>query len=279
MLSGLPPELGTEVARHLSAVGLLSMAAVSRASRTVADDDLVWRQLLARQLEPMVKAFFDGALPLPEAGHTWKIHYFVLRSTWKHLAQKRTGKLLVQIGTQRPSGREPHELISILDAGDLWWPTSPKTYGVYDVTTFVHRHPGADLIITDAAETADATHLFEINGHSDAALRMLTALAVPGLEALPYERELDALRRRRRRARDGWGAGDLLTAGLASGCVASLSDFLHEHPRFCFVPALWALGVAVAAASALWRKRHKSWAAAKKGWSWWFGTGLSFSLL
>ena len=53
---------------------------------------------------------------------------------------------------------------------------------MYDVSGFVHRHPGADLIITDAAEEADATHLFEINGHSDAALRVLDRLAVPGLE-------------------------------------------------------------------------------------------------
>ena len=159
----------------------------------------------------------------------------------------------------------------MLDVSELWWPPRPDTYSVYDVTTFVHHHPGADLIITDAAEEADATHLFEINGHSDAALRVLNKLAVPGLEAIPYDHELDALKRRRRaRWSHIWRGADLhslLTIGLASGCVASLVDFLHEHPRFCFVPAVWLAGTAATVCSALWGARKKWWAALrKKGW-------------
>jgi hypothetical protein len=160
----------------------------------------------------------------------------------------------------------------MLDVSELWWPPRPDNYSVYDVTAFVHQHPGADLIITDAAEEADATHLFEINGHSDAALRVLDKLAVPGLEAIPYDHELDALKRRRRaRWSHIWRGADLhsmLTIGLASGCVASLVDFLHEHPRFCFVPAVWLAGTTAAVCSALWgaRKRFLEAGARKKGW-------------
>ena len=134
---------------------------------------------------------------------------------------------------------------------------------MYDVSDFVHHHPGADLIITDAAEEADATDLFEINGHSDAALRVLDRLVVPGLEAIPYDYELDALKRRRRaRWPHIWRGADLhalLTFGLATGCVASLINFLHEHPRFCFVPAVWLAGMAAAVGSALWGARKWFW--------------------
>lgn len=273
MLLRLPPELRVEVASHLQPAGLLALGGACRACRAAADHDSLWRELLHRQLQPMLHAFFDGVLPPPEApGRSWKRHYFDFRGSWKRQAQKRTGRLLVQIGKQRPSGRAPHELISMLDVSELWWPPRPDTYSVYDVTTFVHHHPGADLIITDAAEEADATHLFEINGHSDAALRVLNKLAVPGLEAIPYDHELDALKRRRRaRWSHIWRGADLhslLTIGLASGCVASLVDFLHEHPRFCFVPAVWLAGTTATVCSALWgaRKRFLEEGARKKGW-------------
>ena len=50
----------------------------------------------------------------------------------------------------------------MLDVSELWWPPRPDNYSVYDVTAFVHQHPGADLIITDAAE--------EVKGHLEASL-------------------------------------------------------------------------------------------------------------
>ena len=129
MLLRLPPELQVEVASHLEPAGLLALGAACRACRAAADHDSLWRELLHRQLRPMVEAFFDGVLPPPEApGRSWKRHYFDFRSSWKRLAQKRTGRLLVQIGKQRPSGRVPHELISWLDMSELWppRPANPK---------------------------------------------------------------------------------------------------------------------------------------------------------
>ena len=54
------------------------------------------------------------------------------------------------------------------------------------------QHPGIDL--SDAAELADGTELFEMNGHCDAAIRKLRTLVVPGLEALPYDLEVEARR-------------------------------------------------------------------------------------
>ena len=159
MLLLLPPELRVEVASHLQPAGLLALGGVCRACRAAADHESLWTEMLHRQLQPMLHAFFDGVLPPPEVpGRSWKRHFFDFRGSWKHLAQKKTGRLLVQIGKQRPSGRAPHELISMLDVSVLWWPPRPDTYSVYDVTTFVHRHPGADLIITDAAEVRLCGH-------------------------------------------------------------------------------------------------------------------------
>ena len=104
MLLRLPPELRVEVASHLQPAGLLALGGACRACRAAADHESLWRELLHRQLQPMLHAFFDGALPPPEApGRSWKRHYFDFRGSWKRLAQKRTGRLLVQIGKQRPS--------------------------------------------------------------------------------------------------------------------------------------------------------------------------------
>ena len=104
MLLRLPPELRVEVASHLQPAGLLALGGACRACRAAADHESLWRELLHRQLQPMLHAFFDGVLPPPEApGRSWKRHYFDFRGSWKRLAQKRTGRLLVQIGKQRPS--------------------------------------------------------------------------------------------------------------------------------------------------------------------------------
>lgn len=190
MLHLLPPELLHGVMATLRAADMLAVARVDRACRAAATDDL-WRALLARDLAPMLEAFFDGEVPAPCEGRSWRQQYFDVRFGWKRLAAERAGRLLVQIGAQRPSGRGPHEVPS------LWCSTvRPATYGVYDVTAFSAEHPGIEL--REAAALADATEWFEMAAHSDAALRRLAALAVPGLEALPYDRELEALRTRRR---------------------------------------------------------------------------------
>ena len=61
------------------------------------------------------------------------------------------GKLLVQVGAQQLSGRGPDELVPLWNIREWWTQARPDHYSVYDVTSFIHQHPGSDLIITDAA--------------------------------------------------------------------------------------------------------------------------------
>ena len=198
MLERLRPELLLIVAGNCGLLPLLSLSQVSRGCREAARDEQVWRALLVAQLRPMTKVFFGGVIPSPGDGRTWKQHYFELRWSWKQLAQERTGRILVQIGAQWPSGRRPNELVSIWNVSDMWYTTGPDYFGVYDCTDFVAHHPGADLIIRDAATAADATSTFEMAAHSDIALQKLATLVVTGLEALPYDHDLVTLRRRSR---------------------------------------------------------------------------------
>ena len=192
----LPAEIWVLVIRSqsLSASGLLTMGSVCSIFREAAEEPEVWQSLVRRdpQLWPVLVVLFGGDPPPPN-GLSWKRHFFVLRRSWKQLAQQRTNRLLVQVGTQTFSGRAPYETPSL---SSLWAEThglTSTTYGIYDVTAFADHHPGIDL--EDAAKLPDATHLWEMNAHSDSALRVLRTLAVPGLERLPYDGELELARR------------------------------------------------------------------------------------
>jgi hypothetical protein len=187
-ISALPHELCSAIAAStsLGAKDLNSLALVSRAFHAAATEEPLWHALLSRKLQPVIDTFFDGEAPAPADGVSWKRHFFELRASWKARAQQRTGRLLVQVGTQRLSGRKPHELPSA--ASLLSDPAAlPSTYGIYDVTTFVDHHPGIDL--REAAAIDDASDWFEMNAHSDAAILRLRSLAVPGLQSLPYDIE------------------------------------------------------------------------------------------
>lgn len=173
---------------QLNAIDLLRLSEVCRDLMDEVDNYQIWHTLLAQQLQPMVDAFFDRKLPSPSKGKTWKQHYFQFRWSWKELAQQQTGRMLVQIGKQELSGRGPYELVSLSSLWSSMHEARPTTYGVYDVTDFSHRHPGIELHV--AAGLVDATDLFEMNAHCDAAIRMLGTLAVPGLENLPHDQEI-----------------------------------------------------------------------------------------
>jgi len=263
-LDSLPVELLRHIFVHLGAADLLCVARVGRACHTASCDDQVWRVLVARELRPMADAFFAGILPAPQEGLRWRPHFFGLRANWKRLAAERTGRLLVQIRMQPFSGRGRHEVPS------LWCgPNRPATYGVYDVTEFAVEHPGIDL--NEAASLEDASEWFEMAAHSDAALRRLATLAVPGLDALPYDSELDEVRRaRRRRLRScapfilscitrppASALGTIaLTIAVAVFVVAGAAVSLFELPEWWSDALSKALGGFVTAASAcahLWR--------------------------
>eukprot|EP00441_Pelagodinium_beii_P030015 CAMPEP_0197710114 /NCGR_PEP_ID=MMETSP1338-20131121/128794_1 /TAXON_ID=43686 ORGANISM="Pelagodinium beii, Strain RCC1491" /NCGR_SAMPLE_ID=MMETSP1338 /ASSEMBLY_ACC=CAM_ASM_000754 /LENGTH=361 /DNA_ID=CAMNT_0043294047 /DNA_START=6 /DNA_END=1091 /DNA_ORIENTATION=- len=185
---------------QFNALDLLRLSEVCRGLMTETGNFQVWRKLLAQQLQPMSDAFFDRNLPSPSKGKTWKQHYFEFRVSWKQFAQQQTGRMLVQIGKQELSGRGLYGGISLSSLWSPWHATKPKTYGVYDVTEFSHHHSGIELHL--AAELVDATDLFEMNGHCDAAIRMLESLAVPGLENLTYDQEIEELRKHQLRRYD-----------------------------------------------------------------------------
>ena len=88
MLDDLAGELLLDAAELLGAVDLLALARTSRACRAAADSARVWRGLLARQLAPVLRVFFDGAPPPPGDGRTWKQHYFEFYWSWKRRAHR-----------------------------------------------------------------------------------------------------------------------------------------------------------------------------------------------
>ncbi|CAK0902197.1 unnamed protein product [Prorocentrum cordatum] len=225
-LWGLSPEHLSQVAGSLGAVDLLAASCACRALRAAAGGDGVWRALLVRHLQPVLVAFFGGVPPPPAAGRSWKVHFFEFRVAWKRLVQERTGRLLIQVGAQLPCGRGPNESLSLwalLESAE-----KPQTYGVYDVTSFADDHPGSDLVLRSAAGLVDATGTFESAAHSDAALRRLASLAVPGLEALPYDYELEKMRWRQLSA---WQSPDFQVYARASVGVASWAATIRPSPR------------------------------------------------
>lgn len=244
----MPAELRLEAASRLDAIDLLSLALVSREWRDAAEDPRVWCRLTARHLKPILDAFFNGAIPLPPSARSWKRHYFCFRVDWKRQAQRHTGRLLVQVGAQAESGRGPGETVSLCSLWDeLFFGTPlPPTYGVYDVTRFADEHPGADLIILDACELGDATSTFEMAAHSDAALRRLETLVVPGLAALPYDHSLEE---RRTRGSGTWVAAQAKSWWVAAAAVLASCLSLRERGGEDAAVAVWCLTGAVCVAA------------------------------
>ncbi|CAK0902200.1 unnamed protein product [Prorocentrum cordatum] len=239
-LWGLSPEHLSQVAGSLGAVDLLAASCACRALRAAAGGDGVWRALLVRHLQPVLVAFFGGVPPPPAAGRSWKVHFFEFRVAWKRLVQERTGRLLIQVGAQLPCGRGPNESLSLwalLESAE-----KPQTYGVYDVTSFADDHPGSDLVLRSAAGLVDATGTFESAAHSDAALRRLASLAVPGLEALPYDYELEKMRWRQLSA---WQSPDFQVFEQGIGVVALLACYSPQASAVtaaCVGLWLWSQG-------------------------------------
>lgn len=94
----LPHDLLLSVAANLGPAALLVLSQVSRACNDAANAPQLWRKLLECELKAQAHLFFGGTLPPPSASVGWKRHFFVLRRSWKQLAQEKTGRLLVQIG-------------------------------------------------------------------------------------------------------------------------------------------------------------------------------------
>mmetsp|Transcript_27285 Transcript_27285/g.58776 ORF Transcript_27285/g.58776 Transcript_27285/m.58776 type:complete len:302 (-) Transcript_27285:378-1283(-) len=202
VLLELPSELLSIIAAQLDAYSLLALASVSCELNAASANPHVWSTLLHRQYRKILDALFDSQAPQPSAGCAWKTHYFRFSSRWKKLAMARSGRMLLVISSAEAapqpvswSGCDWHvydeadqEIADLTD--------SPRTFGVYDVTDFARRHPGADELLLKAAEERDASSLFAITGHSNEARKILQALVVPGLEELPFDDDIGRAKRR-----------------------------------------------------------------------------------
>lgn len=216
-----------ELAAVSGACGGSDLLSLSEACRN-AVPALAWQRLLWLELGP-VEALVRGTaceLGLREGGGpAAKRYYFHVHRGWKREAQARSGRLLVQVGTQAPSGRGRHECCSLSSLWSEWQSPGPRTYGVYDVTAFVHEHPGPALL-EDLCKLHDATEWFSMAAHSDHALQKLQTLHVPGLERLPYRQRGRAPRTRGARGRTWWralsgvGSRSFAVLALALACCA-----------------------------------------------------------
>ena len=188
-LLALPPDILAYVLSFADACSLLAASKTCVCLDGVLAGEIVWEALLRRQHHQVLEhsLLFDGRVPLPRNGLSWKKHYFDFAKSWKCLAQAQTpGRILLKIHGSASGHDVPH------------------SFGVYDATAYAPLHPGLEFIVEDAAEEEDSTELFAAASHTKQAQTVLRTLAVPGLECLPVateELQFAALRRSSRRRR------------------------------------------------------------------------------
>ena len=73
-----PPARTTPIARGTSCPGHILLFGHVNLFLSLLSKSLPIKGREARPAAKAGKAFFDGMLPLPEAGHSWKMHYFEL---------------------------------------------------------------------------------------------------------------------------------------------------------------------------------------------------------
>ena len=91
----------------------------------------MWTALLWRHHSRILRLLFHGQPPRENDGLSPKQAYFEFARSWKLLAQRRSGRLLLKIDGEAAGGL----------AG---------TFGVYDATEYAPQHPGFELIVEDA---------------------------------------------------------------------------------------------------------------------------------
>eukprot|EP00636_Phaeomonas_parva_P007159 CAMPEP_0118852292 /NCGR_PEP_ID=MMETSP1163-20130328/1253_1 /TAXON_ID=124430 /ORGANISM="Phaeomonas parva, Strain CCMP2877" /LENGTH=248 /DNA_ID=CAMNT_0006784701 /DNA_START=271 /DNA_END=1017 /DNA_ORIENTATION=- len=163
VLAALPEELQHNVLRYLPADSVAAVASVSRAWRWAADAR-VWvdvSEIAMSGAVARVEAFAAGAgaalvAALPHNPNPKQQGLLAFSGWWKRLVRK---ALLVLLD---------HRRCALLIGGS-----------VYDLTEFMHDHPGGAGILRDA-EGTDATSFFDLAGHSAAALRAAAPFRVVG---------------------------------------------------------------------------------------------------
>ncbi len=157
-LAGLPDCVLLLILGALDAAALARAAVVSRdmAELVRASGDGLWEPLVHARYAPVAWALPPGALELRASPtQTWRERYWQLAREWPLLAAS--------------NGHASDESCWLVIAGR-----------VYDVTSFMHRHPGmANALRLFGGE--DATAAFEEVPHSALAHQLMRTLEVPRL--------------------------------------------------------------------------------------------------
>lgn len=192
------------------AATLLALSASCKTMRLQVDQPHVWELALHRRHRAAIKALFGGIVPRPKenSSHAWRRHLLAFDDSWLQLARQSSGRCLLQMSTDclnyEPSYLGvPPPRTELVWKGTLsepftgtsipicrltvpWRLPCTDTVGIFDVTSFVPHHPGADRLLLDAAMPGcDATRMFDRASHSESARCILRGLVVPGLEAIP----------------------------------------------------------------------------------------------
>ena len=188
MLDRLPADvLQCILSRTSPACVVAGVAPVCSCLHASARADGLWRIMLQTRYTRLLSECFDGECPLPVPPLSWREHYFAFPSSFLHHARAR-GRLLLEIDAV-----------------------------IYDVTTYLHLHPGDPEVLL-AAAGHDATAVFREVGHSANAQRQLEQLAIaPRAVLVPSD---DQARCRRCEGRDATASGSPLwrvLLGLLAG--------------------------------------------------------------
>ena len=188
MLEALPADvLQCVLSRASPSCIVAGVAPVCRALHACARADGLWRIMLETRYQRLLSECFDGVCPPPVRPLSWREHYFAFASSFLQHARAR-GRLLLEIDAV-----------------------------VYDVSTYLHLHPGDPEVLL-AAAGHDATAVFREVGHSPNAQRQLEQLAIaPRAELVPSD---DEARCRRCEVRDATASGSpvwRVVLGLLAG--------------------------------------------------------------
>ena len=154
-LVSLPLDALVSILCHLSAEEVFPAALCCRSLHAAAVTDDLWRHRLERDFEVVIARIFAGACPPPTPSVSFRTHYFGFPASWMYHA--------------RHIGRVILEIDGI----------------IYDVTKYVHQHPGEAELLLAAAGT-DASEVFASIGHTANARKILGRFAVaPSHQLVP----------------------------------------------------------------------------------------------
>ena len=203
-LISLPVDILLRVCDDCTLADLLALMGSCRLLSLLDEASGLWRSMIDQRHAEVIRILFDGAVPTPPPGRSWKRHAFEFDREWLDLARQRSGRVLLRMSSDctlscpgylgvPPSRRNsvrfhirvPYFGIVLpvrLDLPNL--SSAASGYGIFDATPFVDRHPGADQILLAATTQDDCTQGFDAANHSERARTILRRLVVPGLEEL-----------------------------------------------------------------------------------------------